>query len=120
MNKNIGKSNNESKTITFSALSILGFAYITKKFKALHKKQELKRKMDIEEEVDFNNIIDSAFMSEKLFDTLKVKCHPDRFTNEEKNKLAIELFQEINKNRYNLNELEKLKHRAIDELEIII
>lgn len=70
-------------------------------------------------EIDFQNIIDSSFNSVKLYDELKVKCHPDRFpTDTEKNKIADNLFQEINKNKTNTKKLLKLKEEAKQKLNI--
>ena len=38
----------------------------------------LKKKMK-EGDIDFGNVINSAFYSKELYDILKKKCHPDRF-----------------------------------------
>lgn len=73
------------------------------------------------EEVDFDNILNSAFNSGALYDKLKVKCHPDRFSSDDiKNAVANELFQEITKNKNNLKKLQELKERAKTELGIDI
>jgi hypothetical protein len=70
-------------------------------------------------EIDFHNIIDSSFNSQKLYDELKVKCHPDRFpTDNEMNKIADSLFQEINKNKTNTKRLIELKEEAKQKLNI--
>ena len=63
--------------------------------------------------VDFGNVINSAFKAKQLYDLLKVKCHPDRFPDDNnKNAVALEIFQEISKNKNNIHELEKLKLKA--------
>ncbi len=73
----------------------------------------------LNEEIDFNNIINSSFHSLSLYNELKVKCHPDRFPNdEEKNLLAQSLFQEITKNKTNLKRLRELKIEAQENLNI--
>ena len=70
-------------------------------------------------DVDFENIINSSFHVKPLYDELKVKCHPDRFPNDEiKNKIALELFQEISKNKTNYKKLIKIKEIAINKLNI--
>ena len=70
-------------------------------------------------EIDFQNIIDSSFNSVKLYDELKVKCHPDRFpTDIVKNEIADNLFQEINKNKTNTKKLLELKEEAKQKLNI--
>jgi hypothetical protein len=70
-------------------------------------------------EIDFGNIINSSFHVKPLYDELKVKCHPDRFTdNTEKNQIALELFQEISKNKTNYKKLVELKEIAKQKLNI--
>jgi len=72
-----------------------------------------------EEDIDFGNIIKSSFHVKQLYDELKVKCHPDRFpNNNEKNQIALELFQEISKNKTNYKKLIELKELAIQKLNI--
>lgn len=81
-------------------------------------KQKFK-KDSLEQEIDFNNIIDSSFNSKQLYDELKVKCHPDLFpTDKEKNLIAENLFQEITKNKNNAKRLIELKEEAIQKLSI--
>ena|SRR5665647_1533723 len=81
-------------------------------------KNSMKEK-SLMEEIDFGNIIQSSFHTQPLYDELKVKCHPDRFPNDElKNKVADALFQEITKNKTNYKKLVALKERAKQELNI--
>jgi len=62
------------------------------------------------EKVDMNNVIDSIFHANELYNILKTKCHPDRFVHD---KLlmskADEIFKEITENKRNFNKLQKLK-----------
>lgn len=84
------------------------------------KKRALKREI-VSEEVDFGNILDSAFNSGVLYDKLKVKCHPDLFvSDEEKTAIANELFQEITKNKNNIKKLHELRIMAEQKLNIKI
>lgn len=77
------------------------------------------RKDSLEQEIDFNNIINSSFNSKEIFDELKVKCHPDRFpTDKEKNITADKLFQEITRNQNNVKRLIELKEEAKQKLNI--
>ncbi|MCP4439291.1 MAG: molecular chaperone DnaJ [Aureispira sp.] len=86
--------------------------------KSESKLQKLKRKAK-EEDVDFENIINSSFHVKTLYDELKIKCHPDRFPNDkEKNRVALELFQEISKNKTDHKKLTELKEIAIQKLNI--
>lgn len=72
-------------------------------------------------EIDFGNILKSSFLSQQLYDELKVKCHPDRFPDdEEKNRIANQIFQEISKNRHNYKKLLELKEQAKQKLNINI
>jgi len=100
----------------FVVIVLLIFA---SKFK---RKQSLKQKVKKEslgDTIDFDNIINSSFNSNKVYDELKVKCHPDRFPNdEEKNKIAEYIFQEISKNKNNIKRLLELKEKAKQELNI--
>jgi preprotein translocase subunit SecG len=68
--------------------------------------------------IDFTNIINSSFNAKSLYDELKVKCHPDRFTDDEKNRIANSLFQEISKNKTNYEKMIKLKEEAKQKLNI--
>lgn len=71
------------------------------------------------QEIDFSNIINSSFNSEKLYDELKAKCHPDRFsTDKEKNLIAESIFQQITENKTNVKRLLELREEAIQELNI--
>ncbi len=73
----------------------------------------------LEQEIDFNNIINSSFHSKEIYDELKVKCHPDCFPNdEEKNIIAENIFQEITENQNNVKRLLELKEDAIQKLNI--
>ncbi len=90
----------------------------------LARKKKPKKIRDIKQEVlsgeiDFKNIIDSSFNSQKLYDELKKKCHPDRFVGDSKqNEIANNLFQEITKNKNNVKALNELKQKAESELKI--
>lgn len=81
-------------------------------------KQKIKKE-SLNEEIDFNNIINSSFNSKQLYDELKVKCHPDRFpTDKEKNIIADKLFQKITENQNNSKRLIELKEEAKQKLNI--
>ena len=81
--------------------------------------ERIKRKVMQEGEIDFGNTLKSAFHAQELYDILKVRCHPDRFpADEEKNRIATEIFQKIVENRNNYKSLLELKARAEQELEI--
>ena len=64
-------------------------------------------------------MINSSFNSQQLYDELKKKCHPDRFPNDnDKNSIAIKLFQEISENKNNSKRLSEIKEVAEKKLQI--
>jgi hypothetical protein len=68
--------------------------------------------------VDMDNLMNSINGSAALYKELSRKCHPDRFVNSPKQKLAEEIFQEITRNKSDFQKLSLLKKRAIDELNL--
>lgn len=97
---------------------IILLLFIKRKNKTISAKQQFKQEAK-EGEIDFGNIINSSFHVKPLYDELKIKCHPDRFpTDERKNAIAIELFQEISKNKTDYKKLMELKELAKVKLNI--
>ena len=58
-----------------------------------------------------DNVVNSMFLCQPLYDKLKKKCHPDKFETTDKRDLAEELFQQLQENRYNLKGLQELEER---------
>jgi hypothetical protein len=54
---------------------------------------------------EMTNVINSMFLCTPLYDKLKVKCHPDRFVDENQKLIAENIFQELQKNKYNYDRL---------------
>lgn len=97
---------------------IIGFVLANRFKRKPNAKQQFKDE-SLAQEVDFNNIINSSFHSNELYDILKVKCHPDRFPTDPKlNEIAQKLFQEITKSRTNVKRLQELKIEAQQKLNI--
>ena len=70
-------------------------------------------------EIDFGNVINSSFNSEKLYKELLVKCHPDRFApDENKMKIADELSARITQSKHNIKGLQELKLESMEKLNI--
>ena len=69
-------------------------------------------------DIDMNSIMDSINQSRDLYVKLCSLCHPDRFVNTSKEKIAEEIFQEISRNKRNFKELSLLKTRATIELDV--
>lgn len=99
-------------------LIIIYLLFFKKKERTLSAKEKFKKESK-DGEIDFGNIINSSFHVKPLYDELKIKCHPDKFpVDSEKNKIALELFQEIAKNRTNYKKLIELKETAKVKLNI--
>lgn len=82
-------------------------------------KERLKQKVLKENEIDFENVINSSFKAKELYNELKGKCHPDKFAKDEfLNAKATEIFSLLVKNKYNYKMLCELKERAQKELNI--
>jgi hypothetical protein len=54
---------------------------------------------------EMTNVVNSMFLCAPIYDKLKVKCHPDRFIDENQKIIAENLFQELQKYRYNYEKL---------------
>lgn len=97
---------------------IIGFLLANRFKRKPNNKQHFKNE-SLAQEVDFNNIINSSFHSNELYNILKVKCHPDRFPTDPKlNEIAEKLFQEITKSKTNIKRLQELKFEAQQKLKI--
>lgn len=82
------------------------------------KEMRMAKKKVLEEQIDFDNIISSAFHAKELYDELKTTCHPDRFQDSAIIKKATELFQSVTESKGNYNILLKLKDRIYNELPV--
>lgn len=71
-----------------------------------------------EQNIDMDNLMNSINGSRALYKELSKKCHPDRFVNDARQKLAEDIFQEISSNKRDFDKLSTLKKRATEELNI--
>ena len=69
-------------------------------------------------DVDMDDLMDSINGSKVLYKELSRTCHPDRFINSDKQKIAEEIFQEISEHERDFKKLTELKERAKTELHI--
>lgn len=105
--------------VSILELGVITYLILRKRYEVKNSKKLKFKRDSLEKEIDFDNIIDSSFNSDKLYDELKVKCHPDRFPNNpELNKISDNLFQRISKNKNNSKMLLELKKEAIEKLNI--
>ena len=91
-------------------------------FSKIRQQDHLKRKLreeSLKDTIDFDNIVGGIFLSKKLYNELKVKCHPDRFSpDKEKEIIADSIFQKITQNKTNVKVLLALKTEAEQKLKI--
>ena len=82
------------------------------KFISLFSKKE---KIKIESSnSEMTNVVNSMFLCEPIYDKLKVKCHPDRFVDENQKSIAENLFQELQKHRHNYEKLLEIEIQIND------
>lgn len=105
------------------ALIIVAITIVITKRHKTHKNNipinNLRKQVNQDGDIDFGNIMNSAFLSKALYDELKVKCHPDRFVSDPiKQQLADDLFQRVTQNKVNYKVLLELKKKAEETLNI--
>lgn len=79
-------------------------------------KRKVKPHKEEDQHVDYSSLFASMSQGQKLFNQLKVQCHPDRFIGTDKQALAEELFKQVQENSTNYENLLKLKDRINEEL----
>lgn len=84
---------------------------LEKFFSLFSKKGETKKESSNSE---MTNVVNSMFLCEPIYDKLKVKCHPDRFVDENQKSIAENLFQELQKHRYNYEKLLEIEIQIND------
>jgi hypothetical protein len=100
---------------------ILILVYKLKSKTNIHKLSDLETKNIMNSKknnINMDNLMESIHNSRGLYKELSKKCHPDRFVNDSKQKIAEEIFQEISNNERNFEKLNLLKSRAITELNV--
>lgn len=83
-------------------------------------RQEYKQRVISETtSVDVSSITHDWLKAKQLFDALKRKCHPDRFSGDLEQE-ATRIFQSLMQNKYNYSELLKLKTEAKEKLGVVL
>lgn len=102
--------------VEFAVIIILLLGRVTKhEDKRSHIKQQVKSEGDI----DFGNIVNSAFGAEALYKELIRKCHPDRFAPDaDKVAVANDITERLGKHKNDIKKLNELKVEAINKLNI--
>ena len=70
-----------------------------------------RNKSEVETSFQMENVVNSMFLSKSVYDELKTKCHPDRYVDDQQKELAQQLFQKLQKSRYNHKQLLELKEQ---------
>ena len=65
-----------------------------------------------------DNLMSSIHKAKPLYKELTKNCHPDKFVNDARQKIAEEIFQEISNSERDFEKLTMLKIRAVKELNI--
>lgn len=92
--------------------------YFTSNGISYKKKKTLRDEVLSEGNVDFQNILKSSFEAKELYNSLKGKCHPDKFKDEKENAEATAIFQLLQQYKYDYKKLCEIKKRAEVNLNI--
>ena len=89
------------------------------KSKSNDKKRIIKKRVKMEGDIDFGNIIDSSFNAAKLYKDIITQCHPDRFE-PDKDKVAIanDISLRLGKYKNDVKMLNEIKQEAIEKLNV--
>lgn len=89
--------------------------------KPKNKNRQIKEGILSEGDIDFGNIMNSAFHAEALYKNLIKVCHPDRFAPDKaKMEIATDISLQIGKNKYDVKALKELAEEAKCKLNIEI
>lgn len=70
------------------------------------------------DEESMKNMVNSIFLAKQLYDKLKIKYHPDKFSNEEQKEVANEIFQNLTRNKNNYSALKDIENEAKSKLNV--
>lgn len=99
--------------VSISVVLLVIRLYAKRKKKIQLKKEVLKKTANS----DFSDVTHNWEKSKQLYEILKKKCHPDKFS-EDLNKEATRIFQLIEENKYNYKRLLSIRKEAIEKLGI--
>ena len=99
--------------VSISVVLLVIRLYAKRKKKIQLKKEVLKETANS----DFSDVTHNWEKSKQLYEILKKKCHPDKFS-EDLNKEATRIFQLIEENKYNYKRLLSIRKEAIEKLGI--
>ena len=70
------------------------------------------------QEISMDAVMNNLFLSKRLYDLLKVKCHPDRFIEPTQKEIATEIYQNITKYKTDYQQLLNIKEQVKEQLNI--
>lgn len=86
----------------------------------LPRRMEYRRRvLDDTATTDFSSLTHNWSQTIRLFDELKKKCHPDKFSDDLSTE-ATRIFQNVMQNKYNFTKLQQIKEEAIRVLGISV
>ena len=98
---------------------VIIFVLLFSKGKGDDKKQNIKRQVREEGDINFGNVIASSFGAESLYKELIRTCHPDRFApDDEKVAIANDISERLGKYKHDLKKLNEIKEEAKTKLGI--
>ena len=70
------------------------------------------------QEISMDAVMNNLFLSKRLYDLLKVKCHPDRFIEPTQKEIATGISQNITKYKTDYQQLLNIKEQVKEQLNI--
>ena len=70
------------------------------------------------QEISMDAVMNNLFLSKRLYDLLKVKCHPDRFIEPIQKEIATGIYQNITKYKTDYQQLLNIKEQVKEQLNI--
>ena len=64
------------------------------------------------QEISMDAVMNNLFLSKRLYDLLKVKCHPDRFIEPTQKEIATGIYQNITKYKTDYQQLLNIKEQV--------
>ena len=85
-----------------------------------HKNDSFKEKIMScrNQEISMDAVMNNLFLSKRLYDLLKVKCHPDRFIEPTQKEIATGIYQNITKYKTDYQQLLNIKEQVKEQLNI--
>ena len=70
------------------------------------------------QEISMDAVMNNLFLSKRLYDLLKVKCHPDRFIEPTQKEIATGIYQNITKYKTDYQQLLNIKEQVKEQVNL--